>query len=68
MPAYERAGVSEVWLINADNRTVAIYRLTDGRYGPPTIQKMEGLTALSVAPEVVIDWGPIVAAIVAKYY
>jgi Uma2 family endonuclease len=63
IPAYERAGVLEVWLVNPRNRTVAIYRLADGVYGQPTILNLKGRTAVAVAPEVVIDWEPVVADI-----
>jgi Uma2 family endonuclease len=37
IPAYERAGVREVWLINPIARTVSIYRLEAGHYGPRSI-------------------------------
>jgi Uma2 family endonuclease len=63
IPAYERAGVPEVWLVSPRHRTVTIYRLANGAYGEPTTQKLEGRTALAVAPEVVIDWEPVVEEI-----
>ena len=63
IPAYERAGVLEVWLVNPRDRKVAIYRLADGVYGQPVVLNLEGRTALTVAPEVVIDWEPVVAEI-----
>jgi Uma2 family endonuclease len=63
IPVYERAGVPEVWLVSPRNRTVTIYRLANGVYGEPTTQKLEGRTALTVAPKVVIDWEPVVADI-----
>ena len=37
IPAYERAGVLEVWLVNPRDRNVAIYRLSDGVYGRPAV-------------------------------
>ena len=56
IPVYERAGVPEVWLIDPRRHTVAIYRLANAKYGPPTIQKMSGRTRLTVVPEVAVDW------------
>jgi Uma2 family endonuclease len=56
IPVYERAGVPEVWLIDPKRHTVAIYRLANAEYGPPTIQKMSGRTRLTVVPEVAVDW------------
>ena len=63
LATYERAGVPEVWLLNPWVRKVAIYRLEDGSYGPPRVLKLEGRTALGVAPEAVIDWDSVVAEI-----
>jgi hypothetical protein len=49
--------------IDSRGRKVAIYRLADGVYGQPTILDLKGRTAVAVAPEVVIDWEPVVAEI-----
>ena len=56
IPLYERAGVSEVWLIHPTDRTLAIYRLEDGRYGRPIYQELKGQTLLSAVLGVSIDW------------
>ncbi|MGB6452168.1 MAG: Uma2 family endonuclease [Steroidobacteraceae bacterium] len=56
LPAYERAGVLEVWLVHPIDRIVSIYRLADGRYGRPTILELKGRTAISGVPGVSIDW------------
>jgi Uma2 family endonuclease len=56
IPLYERAGVPEVWLIDPTNRTLAIYLLAKGRYGPPIHQELKGKTPLSAVPGVSIDW------------
>jgi Uma2 family endonuclease len=56
IPLYERAGVPEVWLIHPTDRTLAIYRLEDGRYGRPIYQELKGQTLLSAVPSVSIDW------------
>jgi Uma2 family endonuclease len=56
IPLYERAGVPEVWLIHPTDRTLAIYRLEDGRYGRPIYQELKGQTLLSAVPGVSIDW------------
>jgi Uma2 family endonuclease len=56
LPVYERAGVREVWLVHPIDRTLAIYRLDDGRYGRPEIVELKGVTALMAVPSVSIDW------------
>ncbi len=63
IPVYERAGVPEVWLIDFKHRTTAIYRLSAGRYGPPTIVPLQGKTELTAVPGVAIDWDPLVAQV-----
>jgi Uma2 family endonuclease len=63
IPVYERAGVPEVWLINPKVRTVAIYLLSDGRYGPPTLLSLRGKTRLTSVPRVTINWDAIIASI-----
>jgi Uma2 family endonuclease len=56
IPLYERAGVPEVWLVHPTDRTLAIYRLEDGRYGRPIYQELKGQTLLSAVPGVSVDW------------
>jgi Uma2 family endonuclease len=56
VPVYERSGVPELWLIHPPNRTLTIYRLEDGRYGPPTTLELSGQTDLTAVPGVRIDW------------
>ena len=56
IPLYERAGVPEVWLVHPTDRTLAIYRLVDGRYGRPIYQELKGKTLLSAVVGVNIDW------------
>jgi Uma2 family endonuclease len=56
IPAYERAGVPEVWLIHPTDRTLTIYRLEDGRYGRQAILELKGQTPLTAVPGVSIDW------------
>jgi Uma2 family endonuclease len=56
LPAYERAGVREVWLIHPIDRTLAIYRLEAGYYGSPTILELKGHTQITDFPGVSIDW------------
>lgn len=64
LPAYERAGVAEVWLIQPIDRTVAIYRLEEGRYGRATILELKGQTQITSVPGVVIDWDRLIATAV----
>jgi Uma2 family endonuclease len=61
IPAYERAGVREVWLISPMDRTVSIYRLEAGRYGPPLVLGLKGRTQLTAVDGVTVDWDRVVA-------
>jgi len=61
LAAYERAGVPEVWLLDPRARNVTIYQLSEGVYAQPSVLKLEGRTAVAVAPEIVIDWDAVVA-------
>jgi len=63
LPAYERAGVREAWLINPIDRTVSIYQLEGGRYGRPTVVELKGRTQLGAVDGVTIDWDRVVAKI-----
>ena len=63
LPAYERAGVREVWLINPMDRTVSIYRLEAGHYGTPTVLELKGRTQLTAVDAVTIDWDRVLAKI-----
>lgn len=56
VPAYERAGVREVWLIHPTDRTLTIYSLEGERYGRPIILELKGRTAIGAVPGVSIDW------------
>ena len=60
-PAYERAGVREVWLIHPADRSLTIYRLKGASYGHPTVLELKGKTQLSAVPGVVIDWDRLLA-------
>jgi Uma2 family endonuclease len=61
LPAYERAGVREVWLIHPIERTLAVYRLEAGHYGPPTLLELKGRTRLTAIPGVTVDWDLVIA-------
>ncbi len=61
LPAYERAGVPEVWLAHPNDRTLTIYRLEDGRYGRPTIVELRGQTPILAVPGITIDWDRVVS-------
>jgi Uma2 family endonuclease len=56
LPAYERAGVREVWLVDPRNRTVMIYRLEGTCYGRPAVLELKGQTALTAVPGLHVDW------------
>jgi Uma2 family endonuclease len=61
LPAYERAGVREVWLVKPIDRTLSIYRLEAGNYGHPTVLGLKGRTQLTAVPDVTIDWDRVLA-------
>jgi Uma2 family endonuclease len=63
VPAYERAGVREVWLVHPLDRTLTIYRLEAGRYGCATRLDLKGQTPLTAVPGVTIDWDEVLAEI-----
>jgi Uma2 family endonuclease len=63
VPAYERAGVREVWLVHPIDRTLTIYRLEAGRYGPATCLELKGQTPLTAVPGVTVDWDEVLAEI-----
>jgi len=54
--ALERACVPEVWLIDPAERSVMIYRIAAGEYGPPIVLELRGQTAIAAVPGVSIDW------------
>ena len=61
VPAYERAGVREVWLVQPMDCTLTIYRLQAGRYGRATRLELKGKTPLTAVPGVTIDWDEVLA-------
>jgi Uma2 family endonuclease len=61
IPVYERAGVREVWLIDAIKRTLTLYRLEAGSYGHATVLELKGRTPLTAVPGVTIDWAEVLA-------
>ena len=63
LPAYERAGVREVWFVHPIDRTLAIYQLEAGRYGPARILDLKEKTPIAAVPGVTIDWDEVLAKI-----
>ena len=61
LPAYERAGVPEVWLINPVDCTLSIYRLTAGHYVDATVLELKGQTQITAVHGVTIDWDRVLA-------
>jgi Uma2 family endonuclease len=47
---YERFGVPEYWHVDLDADRVEVYRLQEGRYGPPILIGREGTLERSQAP------------------
>jgi Uma2 family endonuclease len=63
VPAYERAGVREVWLIHPTDRNLTVYQLDSGHYGRPGILELKGQAQLAAVPGVSIDLGQVAAKI-----
>jgi len=61
LAAYERAGVTEVWLIHPTDRTLTTYWLEDGRYGRATLLELKGQTPITSVSGVTIDWDRLLA-------
>ncbi|MDP2809608.1 MAG: Uma2 family endonuclease [Rhodocyclaceae bacterium] len=53
---YERAGVREFWLLHPVDRIVTIYLLENGAYGRPAVHELIGELAVTILPEVRLDW------------
>lgn len=60
--AYERAGVTEVWLVDPAERTVTIHRMEAGHYTRPVILELRGRTDIAAVPSVSIDWDRLLAS------
>jgi Uma2 family endonuclease len=60
VPAYERAGVREVWLIDPIKRKLTVYQLEAGHYGRATMLELKGQTRIAAVPGVTIDWDQVV--------
>ncbi|HWS13384.1 MAG TPA: Uma2 family endonuclease [Rhodocyclaceae bacterium] len=58
---YERAGVSEYWMVHPVDRVLTVYRLANGAYGRPDTQLLEGTTPVGVLPGVVVAWDELAA-------
>jgi Uma2 family endonuclease len=63
LPAYERAGVREVWLVHPVDRTLRTYLLDAGSYGRATVLELKGRTELTAVPGVIIDWEDVFARV-----
>jgi Uma2 family endonuclease len=57
---YQRVGVREYWLVHPVDRIVTLYTLNSGSYGVPDVRELVGTLAVSVLPEIVIDWERVV--------
>lgn len=63
VPAYERAGVREVWLVHPVDRTLRIYQLEGGHYGRATLLELKGRVPITAIPGVTVDWDQVLARI-----
>jgi Uma2 family endonuclease len=64
---YEQHGVREYWLVHAIDRVLTIYRLENNEYGKPDILPLEGETAVSILPDIVIQWDELVTRLPKDY-
>lgn len=64
---YEQHGVREFWLIHPIDRLLTVYRLTNGEYGKPELYELQGETAVSVLPEIIIQWDELAARLPKDY-
>lgn len=64
LAAYERAGVPEVWLVHPTDKTLATYRLENGRYGRAEITELQGRRKVIQLPDLTIDWDHLLAQLV----
>ena len=61
---YERCGVREFWLVHPTDRIATIYRQVEPRrFGPAEIIELSGQTAVSILPEIVVEWERVVGAV-----
>ena len=63
LPAYERAGVREAWLVHPIDHTLAIYQLEAGRYGRARILELKGKTQIAAIPGITIDWDELLSKV-----
>lgn len=64
---YERHGVREYWLIHPVDRVLTVYRLINGEYGKPDLYELHGETAVTVLPDIIIQWDDLVARLPNDY-
>lgn len=51
---YERNGVDEYWLMDTDRRTITVFRLSAGRYGPPLLFGPTDVLTSAVLPQLTV--------------
>lgn len=53
---YEKAGVSEYWIVEPEGRFVSVFTLqADGRYGRPEIYSEDDMVKVSIFPSLTVD-------------
>jgi Uma2 family endonuclease len=63
LPVYERAGVSEVWFVDLNKRTLTLHRLEGGHYASAVVRDLRGQTPLTAVRGVSVDWDEVLAEI-----
>jgi Uma2 family endonuclease len=64
---YECHGVREYWMIHPIDQLLTVYRLIDGEYGKPELSELRGETAVSVLPDIIIQWDDLAARLPNDY-
>ena len=64
---YECHGVGEYWMIHPIDQLLTVYRLIDGEYGKPELSELRGETAVSVLPDIIIQWDDLAARLPNDY-
>ena len=47
---YETSGVKEYWIVYPDNKAIAVYLLSEGRFGLPQVYTAEDSIQMSISP------------------
>ena len=60
---YERHGVREYWLVHPIDHVVTVYLHDGDSFGPASISEMADTQAVSIFPELILDWDDLLLGI-----